>query len=674
VREAPAKLFDDADLEAWSLPPDLKPSEWSDLHRVLPVIGYAGTHWRSDASPALAALMDLIVRDTIREVWIKKCVQAGVSTMVQNIVGWVAHLRPCTMLLMLPDEKVGKRQLDREWLKMFQLCAPLAARRTRRAKDQKSTLVRLDNTFELHLAWSGSPNTSAALPCKLVVLDEVDKFRKFDGKDSSPVDLARKRLTTFLNQGAKLIGLTTPTTSEGYIAVEYEACPIKIQFAVACPHCGTFQVLHQQALRWPKAETGEPPGDHASRVEATKAAWFDCTQCHAAIRSDDKREIVSRGRWQTADESWCIYVDGREEGRQPMGLRLGVKYPAFYQFNIEWWDIAAEAIRAGRQVSALMDVTTQRYAEEFKFQEVAVAANTFARLCRPDPETGFVPFPAHKLQPWVMRLLLTVDTQLRGFWWVLRGWGAGLRSHRVAHGQATSFEQIEDLLYQSRWPFVDGPAGSGKRAALGVHRVGIDSGGGIQGGSASGGGEDRTAISQMVYRWCEKDPVYRYALKGNNKPMDGLLRSRRGLFVPPDQKVQPFERTFYLVDSGAVRDLLSSQIHGTVPLLDKTTGEVIDAPQWALNDQDDFEYNAHMSAVKKTRKQRGQKQIIEWGAEDGARHDYADCEAYQIALAVGWNLCTALPTLEQVMAERRVETPVQAGIRRPDGRKFLSRR
>src|SRR5690606_9162899 len=63
------------------------------------------------------------------------------------------------------------------------------------------------------------------------------------------------------------------------------------------------------------------------------------------------------------------------------------------------------------------------------------SSSEFARKCRPDAETGFVPPPAKHVPAWASRIIMTVDTQKDHFYFVIRAFGYGLRSRRLHHGK-----------------------------------------------------------------------------------------------------------------------------------------------------------------------------------------------------------------------------------------------
>ncbi len=112
------------------------------------------------------------------------------------------------------------------------------------------------------------------------------------------------------------------------------------------------------------------------------------------------------------------------------------------------------------------------------------------------------------------------------------------------------------------------------------------------------------------------------------------------------------------------------------PDVNVETGESVDVLQWGLNYQNDDEYNRHLANVAKMIVTKGRTKVARWGPRTtGARHDYHDCEAYQIALAIGMNLCASLPSLVQ-LRQMNVPPPpskvIKAGVKSPHGGSFFA--
>jgi hypothetical protein len=265
---------------------------------------------------------------------------------------------------------------------------------------------------------------------------------------------------------------------------------------------------------------------------------------------------------------------------------------------------------------------------------------------------------------------MTIDTQKSYFWFAIRAWGHGLRSQRVHHGRAASFEELEDLYYRAYWSYEDDAFSPIK--CFGQAPLAIDSGGGMD------RSESESSITAKVYEWCLKDPTWRYPIKGASKSFDQHIRFTDVTYQPPGAGKTPLNVRLHLVDPIYWRDLLSGYVAGRVQDVDPATGEVTgERYQWLLNDRNDDEYNRHLAEVHKVRVKKGRAFVERYQPKTaGARHDFHDVETYQIAWAHGPANCSALPSpkqLEQMRkaAQQAAEAPRSSGTRMPDGRPFL---
>ena len=632
--------------------------------------------WRDENQPILRGIMEIASRPSVREAWIKKSGQLGVSEAVRNVIGCRADQNPLSLLLVLPNEKKGREVVRTRIIPLFQDTRRLRALLTGRRLDFKLSAISLINGFDFRLAYAGSPTSLAADPIATVILDEVDKFEQPAGREADPVDLARTRLRTLEQQKRSLlIALSTPTTDDGPVAVESDRCPIKLHYYTPCPHCGAFQRLVFDRLHWEKFPDLIEANARGAAVKARHAAWFECENPRCAEDFPDgagrildvhKLPMLLKGYWGTPDGSWKLFFDGREEGVQPEGDKIAMHAPAMYDVAVPWSSIAAEFIAADGRPDRLQHFYNSTLAETFKLHSGPTATATiFSAKCRPDIETGFTPSPARIVPLWASRLLMTVDTQKDHFYFVIRAWGQRMRSQRIHHGRVASFAELEELFYRAHFPYPDG-----KYPPIRCYKVGIDSGGGT---------DDQTDANrtQQVYEWCNIDPIWRIPLKGS-RSFEERIKWRNVLYQPPKGQRSSFTVRLYLWDGSFYRDLLASYINSVLPVLDESTGEITDdVPQWELNDLNDEAYNHQMANVIKKRIRKGRGHVDVWATRtEGARHDYHDCEAEQIMMAHGPGECYALLTPAQLATQAAAVTApiVRGGIRMPDGRPFLPRR
>ena len=676
-----ASIWSEAERSAWRPPERLRPSQWAQKNRwIKGGRSSRGGQWQNRRQPILAPLMDLCVRRGVRELWIQKCAQFGGSEALRNILAYLAHQRPCGVLWVMPNKPDGQKQIKKYLRPIFDgedvpVLLPL---KSESRSDNKLDNIRLVNGFDLQLAWGGSRSSMSAEPRRLVVLDEVDKFLPFTGVEANAVELARQRTHTF-GRSALLIANSTPTTPDGTITRGREACPIQLRYFVPCPHCGHVHTLDWDNLAFEKfRDQKEPDGRPASAarraalIRARGAAWMKCPSEECAKRIDEthKEAMLLAGFWGTPDQGWRLHYDGREEGEMPVGDAIGVQFSRLYDMACTWADVAAAFVGAEGDLSKLIDFYNGWLGEPFKDLQARVELSVIERKCTPDPETGWTPARQKLLPPWVGRLLMTVDTQKDHFYYVVRGWGAGRRSIRVDHGIAHSFEHLE-AIEQTYFPYENDLL-----PARQVWCLGIDSGGGMSNTDPADPGR-----TEQVIAWCNKLPLKRFALKGASRPMmDVIMPPRKVAYTPPGGKRPTMVYYLHFVDGLRARDLLAGMITAQVPLVDESTGEEIGQQDlWLLNEINDPVYNRQVTNVQRVRERRKGRLVERWVEKTiGARHDYHDVEAYNLALAMGPGACHLLPSEKELLAdarrlqERAREPARPRGHTSPDGRAYLA--
>jgi phage terminase large subunit GpA-like protein len=643
-------LWSDVEREAWRPVKRLRPSAWAERNRVLRRSSRPGP-WRNRNAPALVGLMDLCVRRGVREIWIKKAAQVGASESVRNVIGCLAHQEPAPMLLVLPSEKDGKKIVRVEILPLFTDTPVLARLYTGRSRDRQLTQIILSNGFDLSLGWSGSASSLASHPYRCVVLDETDKYDQTTADEAPPVELARVRTRTYGDRGL-IIGLSTPTTTSGVMHREFESCPrdARFYFFVPCPDCGKFQRLLPDRITWEKFPDEQlEPKELAARVRRRGLAWYECAGCGSRIDDGQKPAMLWAGYWGNEAGSFKLFTDGREEGQFPETDRIGLHYPATNDLSTKFTDIAAEWIRARGDPGKIRQLRNSTLAETYEPEITVTSSGVFDRKSREAETRGWAPMV---VPAWAMLLLMTVDTQVDHFWFVIRAWGHAFRSRRVHHGKVLTFDELTMLADQRLWAWESNVVPPQR-----VLFTGIDSGGGKDyiGGSRT----------DQVYQWCLKDPHRRYALKGLSKAGDRPIWSRKRTYTPPGVGRSPYDYFLTLFHSHHFNDLLASAIGSRVPGPDPKTGELTEEAGedlWQLNAANDGEYNAHLSNMtKKTVRVTGGRARYEdrWEPRtSGARVDYRACEYMQFAMAHGPAAVGGLPSPETWEAMRKArETP-----------------
>jgi phage terminase large subunit GpA-like protein len=636
--------------QAVRAPEQITPSEWAEKYRVLergqtPRPG----PWRNDAAPYLRMIMDFCCRPGIIELDVVKAAQIGVSEACRNVIGWFAYseAEPCG--LALPSYDKGHKIMANRITPMFRRTAVLRDLFSGVSADLQGGQIKLLNGFLLHLMWAGSATSMSAEPIRLGICDEVDKFAPWVGREADAVSLMAKRLRAYGHRGVQ-VNISTPTTRLGRIWNLFEGADVRLYFYVPCPHCGAWQRLVMENLKWENPPEIESKTELAAYVMQQDACWYECAECKGRIVEAQRPEMIRAGRYQSPTGSITdAYGEAHESAETiavwPTGTHLGIQLPAFYCLWAPWAAIAAEFIRAKGNLTAQYDFRTQTLAEPFEQQIVKISTSVFSvKSQSAELEEGVAP-------EWAVKLLATIDTQHDHFWLVIRAWGAGMRSVRIWHGRVENFDALDDLLFRKLWPTQrpDFPA-------MQPELVLIDSGGTRMEG-------DPASRTMQVYRWS-------LARRSRVRPIKGASQPKRGLFIWPGRGwVEGGRRN---AEGKPIKDELRIWYLDTHHFGDELAdliGRGIGKPDeeiWHLNSRDDEEYNRHLSNAVKVLVRRGSTMAEEWlPIAAGAHVDLYDCEVYQLAAAYMANI-HVLPTQQEIDRYRQTLAEAQATAPAPE--------
>lgn len=640
-------LWDADEQSAWRPPERITPSQWAERYRILTRGDSDITGpYRNDNAPYLRGMMDLACADGVTQINIMKCAQAGVSEAMRNLIGYWAHLDPDPVGLGLPDRSKGRKIVKNRYLPLFYQTPVLRELFVSPAREGQLEQIRLVNGFLLHLMWSGSATSTASDPMRRVINDEVDKMASWAGDEPSPVGRTWKRLRTYGDRKCQ-VNISTPTTSSGEIFRLFGGSTVKLYFYVPCPHCGHWQrLVFPQLKGWDRFKTlGKI--ERAAMVRQEKAVWYECIACGRHIRDEEKSPMIRRGRWTTeggyvVDYHGKRHADAESVERWPDGTSIGMQLSALYCLWESWIEIVCEFIRAEGDIAATYNFKTETLGEPFEFQVSRATPGIFEAKSKDSTlPPGIVP-------AWAWMVIMTIDTQQDHFYFVIRAWGAGMKSQRIAHGRAMTFDDLDRLAFKTPLP-VEG----GKFSPMLPATVLIDSGG-------THDEQEESSRTMQVYQWVIPRQSVVHAIKGASRPGPGLfwpMRDPIGTSGDPayTRRRAPLSlRRAWLVDTHQANDLLAKMIVQGTESEDQAAGET-----WLLNSQNDEEYNRHMAALHKTACRHGTRVVETWQpVQSGARHDYRDCEAYQIVGAYMSNVHILQD--EQTLTELRLQMEEQA--------------
>lgn len=444
-----APKFEAAEIAAWSPPEHLTPTDWADAHRYLdPLVTSAGGKYRSSWTPYAREWMDNAALGWVRQTTIMAGTQIGKTETVNNVLGFAIAQDPGPTMFVVPREKDIRTWSHARIKPMIEATPVLRAELTGSAHDL-TTGEMLFRRSVLYVRSSQSPADLASVPVRYLLADEVDKYPRWSGREASPLDLAKERQRTFWNATAFVV--STPTTRDGNVFREFQDGDRR-RYHVPCPHCGWFQVLRWQQVRWP-AHCLE-----ARDVRRERVAAYHCEKCDAAIPDEAKRAMLEQGVWVPEAYSFSDWVAGGARERDRTDHRSYHIWAAYSPW-LTWWQLAATWLASKADPAKLQNWVNSWLAEIWEEKVEAPTDDLVRAAIKPGHRMGSGPtVPAE-----VLIATAGVDVQKDRLIYVVRGWGYDEESWLLAAGEVATFDELEAVLCLNVWA---SRGGVGVRCAL----------------------------------------------------------------------------------------------------------------------------------------------------------------------------------------------------------------
>lgn len=631
--------------DCWQVPKDLTVTEWAEKHRMLTAGDSSEPGLYNVArTPYLEEVMNACA--TYRDTTVVKATQSGGSEAIRNFLGYCIDQDPGPILVVLPDQKSVQEVLDERIGPMIRRTPALARYVTGWRRDMTRNRIRLSHIF-IHIGYAGSAQSLASRPCRYVVLDEVDKYPPFTGREADPISLAQARMTTY-QERARLAKVSSPTTRDAPIWKSWENCPLKMRWYVPCLECGRYMKFTFEQLRWPPRE-GKDRGSFSEEVRLQALGWYECSRCGCKHDDDDKDRMMDRGKWVGTGQR--LAKTGRLIGKRQESTSIAFHIPGFLSPWLSFSIIAAEAIKAKGDPIKQMGFRNSILAEPFEQEQTAIRSSDLESKVDGSAKARTVP-------TWASLLIATADTQIDHFWFIIRAWGPGGRSQLIDHGRCESFEDLHRICVASRFGFED------KGYPLVSPRMlFLDAGGGmIQG--------EEDSRTHQVYLFAQKDPARVMPLRGHGgtAPMGVPFRVVSHRYTPPGKKKKHMMVSYLRIDVDFYKDVLARRI--------KTGHDSKVDDRWEINDGIGPDYLRQMSSEHKILIRKGNHQVFKWmPMTSGSANHLWDCEVYQGAAADLMHAANA-PTFEHLIKQKKTaarssRAAKHYGLTTPDGRPFL---
>jgi len=218
-----------------------------------------------------------------REIWFQKGSQIAGTESGLNWIGFTVARAPASMMIVLPDQGTAKEWSTQRLTQLIEDTKSLNGLiKDTRIRDSGNTAFwKKFPGGNLKITWSSSAQKLRSTPAANLLADEVDGFRGDVGGEGDPIALLKRRNTNYPR--GKFFGVSTPTLRHlSRIAREFANGDQRYYF-VPCPHCGHFQRLDFERLKW------EPGERHTVQLQ--------CIACESPIPERFKTQMLAAGRW-----------------------------------------------------------------------------------------------------------------------------------------------------------------------------------------------------------------------------------------------------------------------------------------------------------------------------------------------------------------------------------------
>lgn len=405
--------------------PRLKVSEWAEAYRI--VSDESGSPhpgpWRNDRAPHLVEIMDALgPDDPAEDIVFAKSAQVGGSEVGLNFFGFVVSQDPGPMIMVLPSHDEGAKYVRTKLQPAIDASPSLRSRvleMTSRTERGSTTAYKRFRGGFAQITFAGSSKGLQMLTARYTVGDEVSEWPATAGERGDPVEQLKVRTTNYESNRKRFWVSTPGVLGNCRVSADYEASDKRKRY-VPCPHCGQFQVLRFERLKWDKTDW-----PHQS--------WFECAANGCVIEHIDKAEMVAAGVWiATAGDDGPGEViapgDLTTWSSRPLSGRVrGFHIWQAYTLFSTWDSIVAEFLKAKGKNDKLRVFTQQVLGEAWEDRGDAPDAELLHKRRVTDFNRGAPP---------VGPLIFTGATDVQGnrLEWAVWGWGEGLTRWLVDWG------------------------------------------------------------------------------------------------------------------------------------------------------------------------------------------------------------------------------------------------
>lgn len=405
----------------WAPPPDLTVDSWADQYRKLsPESSAEPGNWKTDRVPFQREIMKTFSDPKIETVVFMKSAQVGATELLNNILGFYIDQEPSPILILQPTLQMSQAYSKDRVAPMLR-DTPKLKNKVKDPASRSAENTTLHKKFpggHLTIVGANSSSGLASRPIRILLCDEVDRYPLSAGTEGDPINLAKKRTTTFWNR--KIFMCSTPTI-KGVSRIEkaYEESDKRV-YKVPCPECNHKQELKWKQITWPE-----------NKPEKAELA---CGECGAIIPESKKQWMILNGEWEATGEN-----------KKVAGFHISELYSPFRT----WGELAEDFLEAKKSPELLQTFVNTTLGELWEEQGEEIIAEGLMEKCEN--------YNHEAIPDEVLLLTAGVDTQKDRLEVQVIGWGdnfeAWVVEYKIIWGNPATKEPWQELDNYLKYKF-----------------------------------------------------------------------------------------------------------------------------------------------------------------------------------------------------------------------------
>lgn len=395
-------------------PPKLTIDEWADQKRILSSKTSAEPgRWNTDRVPFQREVMRAISDPRTEMVVLMYAAQLSKTETLLNVFGYYADYEPAPIMFLMPTQKAAE---DFATTRLNDMVKSTPELKTKIIVSEDGRNTKTQKEFAggyIVLTGSESPTELASRPIRVLLSDEIDRYKSDVKGEGDPLNLAIERTKTFWNR--KIVVTSTPTISgESRIEAEYNSSSME-EYYIPCPKCKTLQKLEWRNIVF------DPIG-------------HKCDKCSEISTENQWKKEMKNGAWIASAEL------EKEEKYRKRGFKISELYSPFSKWKTiiqKFKDAKGDMQKMKVFTNTCLGEAWEDFAEKVDFEELSDRRELYG--CE-IPEK-------------VKALTAGVDIQADRIEVEVVGWGEGEESwgieYKALHGDPTEndvWDQLDRLL------------------------------------------------------------------------------------------------------------------------------------------------------------------------------------------------------------------------------------